>query len=84
MAARPTVVWRKMTYVELEAVLALRHVRCRIASFDKRFVRDIQYLADAPIPQITDKMADVVKRIVYRYRRQIPDQLRLSRQLEAA
>lgn len=69
---KPPAIFRKMTDTEVEAVLALARVRYPPATFHKRFARDMQGFANQPIPQCTDRQIEVVRKMLHRYRRQIP------------
>lgn len=67
--------WRKMTDDERYACAAITpgKVSYPVASAPKRLARSLAGQAAYPNPQITDKQAACLWRLVYRFRRQLPD-----------
>lgn len=67
--------WRPMTDIEKRAAKAISpgKVRYPVASPPKAIARSLSEQAEAAEPQITDKQAESMWRIVARFRRQIPD-----------
>ena len=65
-------VFREMTDEEARASLALGACSFSVGTFDKRFARGLSGSARTK-REITDKQAAVLWRLVYRYRRQIPE-----------
>jgi hypothetical protein len=75
---RPPVARRSMTPDEIRMGTALGFVRCVPATFDKRFVGEMAARARDE-PTITEKQATLLRRMVHKYRRQIPaDVVRLA------
>lgn len=70
-AKREPAVYRAMTADEVALATALGRCSFSVGSFDKRFARDISAAAAVQQPLITAKQADLLRRLVTRYRRQI-------------
>ena len=63
-----------MTAAEIEIALAFDRVKFLPASWDKSFARQWSNQARGnPKFQLTDKQAEWLYRLLYKYRRQIPD-----------
>lgn len=50
----------------------LRRCSFQVASFDKRFARNMGHTADRTAGTLTDRQRSCLNALVYRYRRQIP------------
>jgi hypothetical protein len=75
-APREPPAWEPMT--EEDRRMARRLARCTfpVASWDKRFVREVAAAAQAPEAKITPKMRAQLERLTHRYRRQLGGQAR--------
>lgn len=61
-----------MTPYQITIAKKLQQCSFLPGSFDKRFARDIAFLAtNSPDKELTEKQAACLDRLVYRYRRQI-------------
>jgi hypothetical protein len=63
---------RAMTADEIRMGEALGYCRVLPASFDKRFVGEMAACARDDEPAITEKQAECLRRLVHKYRQQIP------------
>ena len=63
--------YRPMAEAERELARALSGCKFTPASFDKRFARDMRGIAESLTPQVTEKQAALLRRMITRYRRQI-------------
>ena len=62
-----------MTKEEQYICIALGNVRCLPASFDKRFTRNMASMAkNFPEKNLTESQKEVMYRILYKYRNQLP------------
>lgn len=64
-----------MTSDEIRMGEALGLCRFVPASFDKRFVGEMAACARDEAPSITEKQATLLRRMVHRYRRQLPREI---------
>jgi hypothetical protein len=58
-----------MTRIEQIISDALIKCRLQVGSFDKRFIKDMQYWKDR---DLSDKQKEVLTKLLIKYRRQIP------------
>lgn len=76
---RPPVPRRSMTPDEAAMATALGMCRVLPATFERRFIARVAAAARDPLPEISDREALTVRRLVHRYRRQIrPDVVALA------
>lgn len=73
--SRAPVPRRPMTPDEIRMGEALGLCRFVPASFDKRFVGEMAACARDEAPAITEKQATLLRRMVHRYRRQLPREI---------
>lgn len=68
---RERAVYRAMTPGEVRLALALGRARFTPGTFDKRFCREVAAEAREAMPNVTERQAALLRRLVTRYRRQI-------------
>lgn len=68
-------VYRRMTADEIQMAQALLRCSFPIASWSKRFARQVGAQAAAQEPKITQRQADAMYRLMHTYRRQLPSAL---------
>jgi len=73
--------WRRMSDLEHRAILALSAIRFPVASPPKRLARSLAMQASGDKHLITDRQAEAMWKILYRFRRQIADQLLVDESL---
>lgn len=69
---------RPMTVEEIEATKLLAGVTYPIASWDKRFGGHLQWAIQQEPPMISERAVAQLWRMVLRYRRQLPTQIRVK------
>ena len=69
---------RPMTVEEIEATKLLAGVTYPIASWDKRFGGHLQWAIQQTPPMISERAVAQLWRMVLRYRRQLPTQIRVK------
>lgn len=63
-----------MTDEQIEVCKALGKVTCLPASFDKRMCRTMFFKAcDTPEQELSEKQNEWIYRLLYKYRRQVPN-----------
>lgn len=75
--ASPPVVYKPMTDAERAAVFALTPVSYTPGCADKRFAKDMAYVARSEEGRISVRQREYLCRLVHRYRRQVPGWERL-------
>lgn len=68
---RPPVVRRPMMREEVELARALGRVSYQPATFDKRFGRELAARVERDAPEISGREAECLRRVAWRYRRQL-------------